>query len=245
MSFLNVFLAGCAALAATTAGAAGVLAIRKIPPALYATVVSFCAGMMGFSALEMLNEAHALGGHRSSLAGLIVGLAVFLVVDRLMPHVHMALRGVEICETKRKVAMLVGTITLHNIPEGFALAAAFSGSASLGWLVTLSIALQDIPEGLIVSAPAVCYGVETRRSFFWGVVSGLVEFASAIAGFIFLSSVSDATPFALGFSGGAMTYVIFSELLPDAMQAENRYAALGAAIAGFAAAYGFGALIGF
>ncbi|MEI6634186.1 MAG: ZIP family metal transporter [Chlamydiota bacterium] len=245
MYFMHVFLAGCTALAATTLGAAGVFVIRKIPPALYATVVSFCAGMMGFSALEMLNEAHSLGGHRTALAGLIAGMVAFLVMDKLMPHVHMALRGAEIGEAKKKVAMLVGTITIHNIPEGFALAAAFAGSASLGWLVTLSIALQDIPEGLIVSAPAACYGVETRRSFFWGVLSGLVEFASAIAGFLFLRAMSAATPFALGFSGGAMTYVIFSELLPDAMQAENRYVALGAAIAGFAAAYGFGALIGF
>lgn len=245
MNFMHLFLGACTVLAATTLGAAGVLAFTRIPPALYATVISFCAGAMGFSAIEMLDEAHTLGGHRVAMAGLLAGLAVFLILDRLLPHVHMAVRGGKMSAMKKKVAMLVGTITIHNIPEGFAVAAAFAGSASLGWLVTLAIALQDIPEGLIVSAPVACYGVETRRSFFWGMTSGLVEFAAAIVGFAFLRMLSDATPFALGFSGGAMTYVIFSELLPDAMEAENRYVALGAAIAGFGATYGLAALLGF
>lgn len=245
MDFMHLFFGACAVLAATSLGAAGVLVFDRIAPAFYATVVSFCAGMMGFSALEMLNEAHTISGHRVALASLLMGMAAFLVLDKLLPHVHMALRGAEMSGAKRKVAMLVGTITIHNIPEGFAVAAAFAGSSSLGWLVTLSIALQDIPEGLIVSAPVACYGVATRRSFFWGVVSGLVEFAAAIGGYLFLRAVSSATPFALGFSGGAMAYVILSELLPDAMQAENRYVALGAFIAGIGAAYGFAAAIGF
>jgi ZIP family zinc transporter len=87
--------------------------------------------------------------------------------------------------------------------------------------------------------------VATRHSFAWGVFSGVVEFGAAILGFLFLRLLSPCTPWALGFSAGAMTYVVLSELLPDAMQAENRMVALGAAIVGFAAAFGFGALIGF
>jgi len=245
MDFIELFLGACTVLLATTLGAAGVLAFKHIGKHFYATVVSFCAGVMAFSALEMIDESHALAGHRVALAGLIVGMTVFIIVDKLLPHAHMILTGTEMPCAKRKVALLVGTITIHNIPEGFAVASAFATSSSLGWLVTLSIALQDIPEGLIVSAPVACYGVTTQRSFLWGVFSGVVEFAAAIGGFLFLRVVTGATPLALGFSGGAMTYVILSELLPDAMQAESHYVALAAFIAGLAAAYGFGILIGF
>jgi len=245
MNFTGLFLGACTVLAATTLGAAGVLAVTKINSRFYATLVAFCAGVMGFSALEMIGEAHALVGHRLALASLLSGMIVFLILDKLLPHAHMVMTGNRMPGAKRKVALLVGTITIHNIPEGFAIASAFATSTSLGWLVTLSIALQDIPEGLIVSAPLACYGVTTKRSFMWGAFSGLVEFMAAIGAFLFLRAVSSATPLALGFSSGAMTYMILSELLPDAMQAESRYAALAAFIVGIASAYGFAALIGF
>lgn len=244
MGFTRVLLGAGVVLAATSLGAAGVLAFRRISKHVFALIVAFCAGVMSFSALEMIDEAHALAGHRVAIAGILLGVISFLAVDKLLPHAHLALTGAKMHDAKRKVALLVGTITLHNIPEGFAVAAAFSGSPSLGWLITLTIALQDIPEGLLVSAPIAAYGVATRHSFAWGVFSGLVEFTAAIAGFLLLSQVKAATPWALGFSGGAMSYVVLSELLPDAMQAESRTIALGALVGGFAFAYGFGALLG-
>jgi len=200
---------------------------------------------MTFSALEMVTQSHALAGHRVALSSLLVGMTVFFLLDRLLPHAHMLLHGTEMQGSKKKVTLLVGTITIHNVPEGFAIAAAFASSPSLGWLVTASVALQDIPEGLMVAAPVACYGVGNRRSFLWGVFSGVVEFAAAMGGFLFLRGVATATPIALGFSAGAMGYVVLSELLPDAMQAESKYVALGTFIAGIAVAYGFSTLIGF
>ena len=245
MDFTGLFFGACTVLMATTFGAAGVFAFKRIHSRLCPSIVAFCAGVMAFSSLEMLNESHALSGDRIALAGLLAGMTTFLAVEKLLPHAHMVLLGAEMPHAKRKVALLVGTITIHNIPEGLAIASAFAASSTLGWLVTVSIALQDIPEGLIVAAPVACYGVATRRSFLWGMFSGLVEFAAAIGGFLFLRVVSAATPLALGFSGGAMGYVILSELLPDAVQAESRYAASAAFVAGVATAYGFAALIGF
>jgi ZIP family zinc transporter len=245
MDFTGLLLGACAGLIATTVGASGVLAFKRIYTRFYATIVAFCAGMMGFSALEMINESHALTGHRLALASLLVGMTAFLVLGKLLPHAHVLLTGSELSDAKRKVALLIGTITIHNIPEGFAIASAFATSSSLGWLVTLSIALQDIPEGLIVAVSMACLGVSTRRSFLCGVMSGVVEFSAAIGGFLLLRVVASATPLALGFSGGAMAFVILSELLPDAIQAEGRYAALASLIAGFVTAYGFAALVGF
>ena len=245
MDFMKLIMGATVVLLATCVGAAGVFAVHRIGKVVYGVIVALCAGVMSFSVLEMINEAHAMSGHVTALAGLLAGMVAFLVIDKLLPHAHLVLLGAEITSSKRKVALLVGTITLHNIPEGFAVASAFATSAKLGWLVTVSIALQDIPEGLLVAAPVAWYGVAVRHSFWWGVFSGLVEFVAAIAGFLFLRAVSAARPLALGFSGGAMAYVVISELLPDVMEAENRYVALTAFIAGFAGAYGFAALIGF
>jgi ZIP family zinc transporter len=113
-------------------------------------------------------------------------------------------------------------MALHNIPEGFAIASAFAASPALGWLVTTSIAIQDVPEGLVASAPLACCGVSQKRSIFWGVFSGFAEFVAAIFGFIFLSIIGTLVPFALSFSAGAMAYVVVFELLPDALKGPMR-----------------------
>lgn len=243
MNFMETFLGACLVLAATALGAAGILAFRKIERRYFVLMVAFSAGVMGFSALEMILGAYALTGSAPALSSFLIGLLCFFLLDSLMPHAHMILTGNPLQSARRKVALLVGTITLHNIPEGLAVASAFAESSSLGWLVTLTIALQDIPEGLIVSAPALCYGVTTRRSFGWGVLSGVVEFLAALGGFLFLSAVANATPWALGFSSGAMTYVVLAELLPDILRAGNRQTALALFLVGLAAGAGFAALL--
>jgi zinc transporter, ZIP family len=244
MNFGGLLMGACTVLLATALGAAGVLGFRTMGRHCYASFIAFCAGAMGFSAIEMISQSHALSGHRVAGISLLTGMLAILVLDKLLPHMHTVLTGTEMPTAKRKVAVLVGTITIHNIPEGFAIASAFATSSSLGWLVTLSVALQDIPEGLIVAAPVACYGVSTKRSFLWGVFSGVVEFFAAIAGFLFLRAASGLTPYALGFSGGAMVYVVLAHLLPDAMQAESRYAALAAFITGIAVAYGLSVVFG-
>ena len=242
MEFGPFFLGACTVLAATSLGAAGVFLFKKIEGRAFALIVSFSAGVMSFSALEMVIQANGLAGPAVAVGCLFAGVVAFYLVDLLMPHVHLALGGGEMHDSKRKVAMLVGTITLHNVPEGFAVASAFAGSSPLGWLITMTIALQDIPEGLLVSAPVASYGVATRHSFIWGVFSGVVEFGGALFGYVFLRYVTIATPWALGFSAGAMTYVVLSELLPDALRTGNRLVAVAAFVIGFAGAWGFGLL---
>ena len=230
---------------ATSFGAAGILAFRTMTDRIYALVISFSAGMMAFSAFEMINESHAIAGHRMAVAGVLCGIIIFTILDKILPHTHHLILGTEMPDAKKKSAMLVGTITLHNIPEGFAIASAFATSSALGWLVALSIALQDIPEGMVVSMPVACYGASRRKSFLWGVFSGIVEFLAAIAGFFFLKTATTFTPFALGFSGGAMVYVTFLELLPDVLQSNKQHLAIGMFVMGLVTAYGLSLLFGF
>jgi len=244
MHFLQILLAGLIIMLATALGAGAVFAFNRIGSALYAAMLALCAGMMTFSAVEMVTVSHAEAGHRIAFATFVMGMAVFCLLDRLLPHAHATLLGAEMPHAKRKATLLVSSMTLHNIPEGFAVAAAFAGSSSLGWLVTTCIALQDIPEGLVVAGPIACQGVPLRRCFLWGLFSGFAELAAALCGFWLLSAASRITPWAIGFAAGTMSYVVLFELLPDAVRNENRRQALAAFVGGVALAFGLSAIFG-
>ncbi|MFH0937696.1 MAG: ZIP family metal transporter [Planctomycetota bacterium] len=243
--FGQVLLAALAAGGGTTLGASVVFLFHRVNARLYSLILSFCAGIMMFAVIEMFTQSHGLAGHRVAFMGLLAGLAVFMVLDWILPHAHMVLSGVELSSGRHKAALLISAMTLHNIPEGFAIAAAFATSSDLGWLVTMSIALQDIPEGLVISAPIASSGSTVRTSFYWGLFSGLVESVAAIVGFLFLRAVMSITPWALAFAAGTMTYVACFELLPDALKPEHRRAGLLAFVIGFGLAYGLSVLLGF
>jgi zinc transporter, ZIP family len=218
MAFFDLALGALLVLAATSAGALLVLMLRKINKPGYSAMLAFAAGMMAFSAIEMLGQSHSSGDDATVLAGLALGVLALFLSDRLLPHVHRHALGEDIKESKKKMVLIVGTIALHNIPEGFAIAAAFAQSNVLGWFVAASIAVQDFPEGALVSTPLAAYGMERKRSAGYGILSGAIEAGAAVAGYLFLSAAQGLVPLALSFSAGAMGYVVMSELLPDASE---------------------------
>jgi ZIP family zinc transporter len=245
MALPDLALGALAALAATSFGSIAVVFFRRIGDATRSAMLAFAAGMMAFSCIEMLSQAHASSADAAVIAGVSLGILALFAADKLLPHVHAAVRKKELLAAKKKVLLIVGAISIHNIPEGFAIASAFAGSTPLGWIVTLSIALQDIPEGLLIAAPLVAYGVAVGRSVSLGVLSGAVEFAAAIAAFLFLSAFAGITPVALAFSAGAMLYVILAELLPDALANKMERVAAVSFVAGAAVAFAAASLLAF
>jgi len=240
MGIQELLIAASAAAIATGLGAFMVLPFKKVKEEIFPILISFSAGLMAYSALEMLLQSHASAGDIPLVSGFLIGILFFIIAEKLLPHAHLMLRKKELKPEKKKAAMVFGTITLHNVPEGFAIASAFAGATPLGWIVAAAIAIQDFPEGFLASSPLACYGMEGKRCVKYGILSGLVEFAAAVLGFIFLSYVTPLIPYALSFAAGAMTYVILVELLPDAfVKGSERRAAisfiLGAGI-GFALA---------
>ncbi len=245
MAFADLVLGALAAMLATTLGALLIFGYRRISGLTHSAMLALAAGVMAYSAVEMLSQVHNSSGDFVLVAGFAIGLAGIFILERTLPHIHMVIRKREIEHAKKKAALLAGTITIHNIPEGVAIASAFASSTPLGWLVAASIALQDIPEGFLVSAPLTCYGVNPRRAVGFGFLSGFVEFVSAIVAYLFLSIVAVAVPGALAFSAGAMSYVVFVELLPDAFrEGDKRIAAL-CFMLGAAGAFGLAVLLGF
>ncbi|MEM4272086.1 MAG: ZIP family metal transporter [Candidatus Bilamarchaeaceae archaeon] len=245
MGSTEVFAGAFIAMLATSLGAALVLFIKKIDCHLYSFMLAFAAGIMFFSAWEMANESLLSTVPEIVGLGVAVGIAFIALLERFIPHLHMIIRKKEITTSKKKATLLVGTITLHNVPEGLAIASAFAASGPLGWLVAGAIALQDIPEGFMISAPLSCYGMKSSRAVEMGVFSGLAEFAAAVIGFFFLSTFAFLIPFGLSFSAGAMLYLVFVELMPDAMGNKNERNAIASFIAGAGIAFGLATLLGF
>ncbi|MFH0737411.1 MAG: ZIP family metal transporter [Candidatus Micrarchaeota archaeon] len=234
---MDIIIGALAVLIATSVGAAASLFIGCVDQRKNAVMLSFSAGAMAFSALEMLNESHRTADGFQMLFGFAVGLAVLVTADKILPHVHHHLNKREIERAKKKALLLGGAIALHNIPEGLSIATAFASSASLGWFVTTIIAVQDIPEGALIAVPLVCCGLNRRDATLYGVLSGLVEAGAAIAGFMLLSLFSPLIPSSLAFSAGAMAYVVLVELLPDAFSKGNERAGAISFAAGAGAAF--------
>lgn len=240
---MEVVLGALAVFLATSAGAVAAFFFGCVSKAKYSAMLAFSAGAMAFSAVEMFSQSHGMGGDVVAVAGFLLGFLAIMGAEKILPHVHMRLKNEKLDKSKKKAALIAGTLTLHNVPEGFAIATAFAASNPLGWFVTTSIALQDIPEGALVSTPLACYGIGVKKSAFYGMFSGLVEGAAAIAGYLFLSSFAALVPPALAFSAGAMVYVIFVEILPDALEGGMERVAAVSFAAGAAATFWIASLL--
>jgi len=243
LALFDLALGALTVLLATSAGSFAVLFLKGVGRKGNSAMLAFAAGVMAYSAVEMLNQSHHSSGDIVMLAGFLAGIVAIYLGERALPHIHRHIRKKDLADEKKKALLIAGTITIHNLPEGFAIATAFAASTPLGWFVTTSIALQDIPEGTLVSAPLNYYGMSSGRSIFYGIFSGVAEAAAAVLGYLFLSSFSALVPGALAFSAGAMIYVVFVELMPDAM--ENRMERLAALcfIAGAAVAFAIASLL--
>ncbi|VVC04378.1 Zinc transporter ZupT [Candidatus Bilamarchaeum dharawalense] len=208
---------------ATGLGALSTFYISDICKSKYTLLLAFSAGVMMFTSLEMISQAHHEIGHVLTAVGLLCGMLLIFLSEKLLPHIHQQIKKTELPTSKKKAALIVGTIAIHNIPEGFAIAAAFAGSVPLGWFTATSMAIQDAPEGALISAPLICYGLDKKRAVGFGILSGVVEGLAAVIGYLFLTVVLSLVPFALAFSAGAMMYVVLVEIMPDVLREKEKY----------------------
>ena len=148
MELFDVFAGALLAMLATSLGALLILLIRKIEGPLYSAMLAFAGGVMFFSAAEMLRGAFLTTEAAIIATGLVLGLAFILVLERSIPHLHILIRKKKITPAKTKAALISGTITLHNMPEGLAIASAFATSGPLGGLWHPQSRCRISPRGL-------------------------------------------------------------------------------------------------
>ena len=163
-------------------------------------------------------------------AGFWLGVLFLLLLDRTIPHLHRNSNAPEGPRTRlKRTTMLVLAVTLHNIPEGMAVGVVLAGWMAGNETITLSgalalsigIALQNFPEGAIISMPLRAEGTNKGMAFLYGLLSGVVEPLAAILTLLAAGLILPALPCLLGFAAGAMIYVVVEELIPEASAGEH------------------------
>ena len=222
----------------TSLGAAGVFFMKKtLSDRVQRALTGFAAGVMVAAsmwsllipAIEQSAQLEKLA-FLPAVAGFWLGVLFLLLLDHVIPHLHARSGQAEGPKSKLgRTTMMVLAVTLHNIPEGMAVGVVYagylSGSAQItaaGALVlSLGIAIQNFPEGAIISMPLRAEGMHKGRAFLGGVLSGIVEPIGAALTILAARLVIPALPYLLSFVAGAMLYVVVEELVPEMSQGRH------------------------
>ena len=239
--------------AVTALGASMVFFFKTINKRVLNSMLGFAAGVMIAAsfwsllkpAIEMA-EASGTLPWKPALIGFLSGGAFLLIIDKLLPHLHLGLsidKAEGVKTSWQRSVLLVLAITLHNIPEGLAIGVAFGALAQnpdAGVLagavaLALGIGLQNFPEGAAVSIPLRREGFSRLKAFNYGQLSGIVEPIAGVVGAYLVLTMTPLLPYALSFAAGAMIFVVVEELIPESQSGnETDFSTIGAML-GFAA----------
>ncbi|MDR0874577.1 MAG: ZIP family metal transporter [Clostridiales Family XIII bacterium] len=224
--------------AGTVLGSAMVLVMRRnLGDQVQKLLLGFASGVMVAASvwsllLPSLEQAKEAGGIAwlPASVGFLLGIAFLLALDSLIPHLHPNAEKPEGLHTKvKKNTMLMFAVTLHNIPEGMAVGVVFAGllagdagiTLSSALALSIGIAIQNFPEGAIVSMPMRSAGVSRGKAFLNGTLSGVVEPIAAVITILLTSIFVPILPYLLAFAAGAMIYVVVEELIPGLQEGEH------------------------
>ena len=222
----------------TTLGAACVFFMRgKMRRTIQRALTGFAAGVMVAASIWSLlipamEQAKDMGtwAFVPAALGFWLGILFLLLLDRIIPHLHMNSPKAEGPKAPlSRAAMLVLAVTLHNLPEGMAVGVVFAGwqmgntELSLAGALTLSlgIAIQNFPEGAIISMPLRAEGSSKGRAFLYGALSGVVEPLGALLTIALAKFITPMLPYCLSLAAGAMIYVVVEELIPEMSEGEH------------------------
>ncbi|MGN0165338.1 MAG: ZIP family metal transporter [Lachnospiraceae bacterium] len=238
-----VFITALGVGGATIIGSIIGFAFKKISHEFSDIVLAFAAGvMLAAAVLGLILPSVGYGGKYGlviTIAGIFTGAMALNLIDKLVPHIH-KLAGVdqeqhgENNEKLSKVLLFVLAIAIHNFPEGIAAGVGFgSGNTGEALVIAGGIALQNIPEGMVIIAPMLAAGMSRKRTFICALATGLIEVVGTLLGYFAVSIASAILPFALAFAGGTMLYVISDEMIPETHAHGSERGATYALLVGF------------
>lgn len=234
----NVWIGILIPFVGTTLGAAMVFFMRKeMNETLQKALLGFASGVMiAASVWSLLLPAISMSEEHGKIAwipaatGFLLGMGFLLLLDTITPHLHLNEDTPEGPSADlKKTTMLVLAVTLHNIPEGMAVGVTFAGVMTGNTMISLAgafalsvgIAIQNFPEGAIISMPIRSEGYSKEKAFLYGAASGIVEPLAALATILLTGLVVPILPYLLAFAAGAMIYVVVEELIPESQMGKH------------------------
>ena len=212
---------------------------REMNKTLQRGLAGFAAGVMVAASvwsllIPALEQCEEMGkwSFVPAVIGFLGGIAFLLLLDHVIPHLHAGYDEAEGPKSNlKKTTMLVLAVTLHNIPEGMAVGVVFAGWLSgveeitlMGaFALALGIAIQNFPEGAIISMPLISEGISKPKAFLYGVLSGIVEPLGVLLTVLVAGSIIPLIPYCLSFAAGAMMYVVVEELIPEMAEGEHSH----------------------
>lgn len=209
---------------------------RELDLRIQKILSGFAAGVMVAASIwSLLIPSMEMASDKGRLAfipaavGFCVGMLFLLILDKLIPHMHLDESQEGLKSNLQKTTMMVLAVTLHNIPEGMAVGILYAGWLSGSAQITqagalslaLGIAIQNFPEGAIISMPLHSKGLSKAKACWYGVLSGLVEPVAGLLTILLASQVSSILPYFLSFAAGAMIFVVVEELVPEMAEGEH------------------------
>ena len=239
---------------ASVLGALFGFVFKKVSHKFNDIVLSFAAGvMLAASVIGLIMPSLEYGGKWSLLVtiiGVFCGALCVNLIDKIVPHLH-KLTGVDIekhphnQEQLNKILLFVIAIAIHNLPEGIAAGVGFgTGNVADALVIAGGIALQNIPEGMVIIAPMLAAGMSHKRTFLIAIITGVVEVVGTLLGYFAVSVSTAILPFALAFAGGTMLYVISDEMIPETHAHGSERGATYSLLAGFCLMLAFDVLLG-
>jgi zinc transporter ZupT len=214
---LSVLIVAALTALVTGLGALPFLLFRHPTRTWLAIANSIASGLMIAASFGLIYEGLVAGLLRV-LGGALLGVA-FIAFSTRWLHGHEALEiGLLRGADARKALMIIGVMTVHSITEGVGVGVSFGGGEALGVFITTAIAVHNIPEGLAISLILVPRGESVRRAAGWSIFSSLPQPLLAVPAFLFVEAFSPWLPVGLGFAAGAMIWMVFSELIPEALE---------------------------
>lgn len=238
---LLVLLTALGVGGATVAGAILGFIFKSVSHKVSDIMLAFAAGVMLAAAILGLILPSISGNTQNlwlSILGIFLGAIVLSFADRMLPHLHrlfgISPENFENCSKVNKALLFVTAIAIHNLPEGLAAGVSFGCDSIVdAFIISGGIALQNIPEGMVIIAPMLSAGISPGKTLICAIFTGLIEVFGTFIGYFVISAGSCVLPFALGFAGGTMLYVISNEMIPETHADGSECGATFSLIAGF------------
>jgi len=239
---LTVFIYALLTAVATGLGALPFLFVSRMSRRWIGISNAIAAGLMGAASWGLVAEGFAYGAPRT-VAGLLLGAAMLVGTRRAMRGREVRWGDLEGADAM-KILFIVGIMTIHSFTEGVGVGVSFGGGEALGLYITAAIAVHNIPEGLAISVVMVPRGASVWRAALWSVFTSLPQPLMAVPAFLLVEWFRPALPVGLGFAAGAMLWMVFSDLLPEALEDASPWAVAVAVVLSAAGMLAFQALVG-